>query len=147
MISQIGVESRQRHTQKQATTRKNANLVSSEPPLCQESWGLPLAQRPRGVVAGVVYRGTGKLPDWMVSELGAAARRRPNVSNVSPPAPQRQRAAAFLSRELAAGPARSDRLAADAAALGIGRHQLQRARLELGIRADRQGVHTIWTGR
>ena len=38
MISRIGVQRRQRHTQKQATTRQNANLVSSEPPLCRESW-------------------------------------------------------------------------------------------------------------
>ena len=39
MISQSSVESRQRHTPKQATISRNANLVSSEPPLCQESWG------------------------------------------------------------------------------------------------------------
>ena len=38
MISQSSVESRQRHTPKQATISRNANLVSSEPPLCQESW-------------------------------------------------------------------------------------------------------------
>ena len=41
MISRIGVECRQRHTQKQATTRQNANLVSSKPPLCRESWARP----------------------------------------------------------------------------------------------------------
>ena len=40
MISRIGVQRRQRHTQKQATNSQNANLVSSEPPLCRESWGL-----------------------------------------------------------------------------------------------------------
>ena len=39
MISQSSVESRQRHTPKQATISRNANLVSSEPPLRQESWG------------------------------------------------------------------------------------------------------------
>jgi hypothetical protein len=51
---------------------------------------------------------------------------------------------AWLRRELAAGPARSDRLAAAAKAVGIPRHQLQRARLQLGIQADRHGQHWIW---
>ena len=38
MISQTAAESRQQHTTKQATISRNANRVSSEPPLYQESW-------------------------------------------------------------------------------------------------------------
>ena len=57
MISRIGVQRRQRHTQKQATTRQNANLVSSEPPLCRESWGRTAAQ-----VARILRTATGWAP-------------------------------------------------------------------------------------
>jgi len=77
MISRIGVQCRQRHTQKQATTRQNANLVSSEPPLCRESWAPTLqafftqrlmAQRHASAHTVAAYRDTFRLLLGFVEE-------------------------------------------------------------------------------
>jgi len=98
-----------------------------------------------GVIAGEVVKPRGPAyPKWMLVELHTTLLRRPNRPPASTGAPRREQATAFLTRRLADGPERSDVLAAAAATLGIPRHQLQLARVELGARVERVGQHTVW---
>jgi Transcription factor WhiB len=93
-----------------------------------------------GVVGGVLVRpgpprrGDGAGP-WL-----------PAHRHAEPAAPLRDRAAAWLRGYLQAhdDSARSDEIIAAAAAAGVQRHQLFRARRQLGIAAERHGLHTIW---
>ena len=102
----------------------------------------PARQLAKSICAGCQVLGYGR-PAWLLADLGAAVRRRPQPPRqVS--APRCEQAAAWLTRELAGGPGRSDELVAAAGAVGIPRHQLYSARLQLGIQADRHGQHWIW---